>query len=83
MRDNRIEMGMIMSKEDLDTSAFYAISSQQTELMIALDHSMINMNLALRSTLNNQQVDSYRKKIELLNNRKLKGRSGEARKRIK
>jgi len=81
MEANRSEMGSIMSKVDLDTSSFYKISSSQTKLMLALDHSMIDMNLALRSTLNNEQMDSFLRKIEMLNKRRAMARQGEPQKR--
>ena len=75
MEANRREMGRIMSKEDLDTGSFYAMSSKQSELMLALDHSMINMNLALRGTLNNEQTEAFLKRIEMLNKRKSMART--------
>ena len=81
MEVNRREMGKIMSKEDIDTSSFYAMSSVQSKLMLALDHSMIDMNLALRSTLNSDQVESFLGRIEMLNKRKSVGRPGEQQKR--
>jgi hypothetical protein len=81
MEANRSEMGSIMSKADLDTSSFYKISSSQTTLMLALDHSMIDMNLALRSTLNNEQMDSFLKRIEMLNKRRAMARQGEPQRR--
>jgi uncharacterized membrane protein len=80
MEENRREMGIIMSKEDLDTSSFYAVSSVQSKLMLALDHSMINMNLALRSTLTSDQMEPFLKSIEMLNKRKSMGRTGEPQK---
>ena len=81
MEANRRQMGSIMSKEDLDTSSFYAISSVQSQLMLALDHSMVDMNLALRTTLNSEQVASFLKRIEMLNKRRSMGRPGEQQKR--
>jgi Spy/CpxP family protein refolding chaperone len=81
MEANRREMGIIMSKADVDTSSFYAMSGLQSKLMLSLDHSMVNMNLALRATLNNEQMMSFLKRIEMMNKRKLKGRPGETHKR--
>jgi len=81
MEENRRKMGIIMSNEDIDTSSFYAMSSIQSELMLALDHSMIDMNLALRSTLDSEQMDSFLKRIEMLNKRKSMGQRGEPQKR--
>jgi uncharacterized membrane protein len=81
MEVNRQEMGAIMSKADVDTSSFYAMSAMQSQLMLALDHSMIDMNLALRGTLNNEQMVSFLKRMEMMNKRKLMGRSGEPHKR--
>ena len=83
MRDNRQEMGDIVSKDEIDTISYYAISSVQSELMKALDHSMVNMNLALRSTLDIKQKKLFLKRIEKLNTRKLMGRPGDPRKRVK
>jgi len=85
MEENRLEMGSIMSRSELDTSSFYEISSLQTELMLALDHSMINMNLALRSTLNTEQMGSFLKRIEMLNKRRSMARQGDPqmKKRVK
>lgn len=81
MEANRREMGIIMSKNDVDTSSFYAMSALQSKLMLSLDHSMVNMNLALRATLNNKQMMSFLKRIEMMNKRKLMGRPGETHKR--
>jgi hypothetical protein len=57
------------------------MSAMQSQLMLALDHSMIDMNLALRGTLNNEQMVSFLKRMEMMNKRKLMGRSGEPHKR--
>jgi len=81
MEENRREMGVIMSKEAIDTSSFYAMSSVQSQLMLALDHSMIDMNLALRSALNSDQMDSFLSRIEMLNKRKSMGHPGEQQQR--
>ena len=85
MEDNRKKMGAIMSKEKIDTSSFYAMSASQSRLMLELDHSMVNMNLALRSILNNEQIEVFLNRIEMLNKRRSIGHPGEARmrKRIK
>ena len=83
MRENRQEMGIIMSNDVIDTIAFYAISAQQNDLMLVLDHSMVNMNLALRNNLNSEQMELFLRKIEKLNNRKLMGRPGDPRKRAR
>ena len=69
METNRRQMGGIMSKVDADTSSFYAISAIQSDLMLALDHSMVDMNLALRATLNNEQMMTFLKRIEMMNKR--------------
>ena len=81
METNRRQMGAIMSKVDVDTSSFYAISAIQSDLMLALDHSMVDMNLALRATLNNEQMMTFLKRIEMMNKRKLMGRAREQHKR--
>ena len=81
METNRRQMGEIMSKTDVDTSSFYAMSAIQSKLMLALDHSMVDLNLALRGSLNNEQMMSFLKRIETMNKRKLVGRSGEQHKR--
>ena len=81
MEANRQKMGVIMSKAEVDTSSFYAMSATQSELMLALDHSMIDMNLALRGTLNNEQMVSFLKRMEMMNKKKLMGRPGETHKR--
>ena len=74
MEANRREMGIIMSSDKLDTTVFYAMSSVQSQLMLDLDHSMIDMNLALRSTLDSEQMTAFLKRIEMLNKRKSMGR---------
>jgi hypothetical protein len=81
MEANRRDMGMIMSKADLDTIAFYEISALQSHLMLALDHSMVDMNLALRTTLNSDQMVFYLKMLEMGNKRRLKCRPSDSQKR--
>ena len=81
MEANRRQMGVIMSNADLDTSSFYAMSAVQSQLMLALDHSMVDMNLALRSTLNDEQIELFLKRIERGNKRRLMGRQADPKKR--
>ena len=83
METNRRQMGAIMSKADIDTSSFYAISALQSKLMLALDHSIVDMNLALRGALNNEQMMTFLKRIEMMNKRNLMGRSSEPHKRTR
>ena len=74
MEANRRQMGVIISTTDVDTSSFYAMSAVQSQLMLALDHSMVDMNLALRTTLNDDQIKLFLKRIEMGNKRRLSGR---------
>ena len=83
METNRRQMGAIMSKADIDTSSFYAISALQSKLMLSLDHSIVDMNLALRGTLNNEQMMTFLKRIEMMNKRNLMGRPSEPHKRTR
>ena len=76
MEENRRQMGVIMSNTDIDTSSFYAMSARQSQLMLALDHSMVDMNLALRTTLSADQIKLFLKRIEMGNKRRSMGGQG-------
>ena len=73
MEANRRQMGLIMSNTDIDTSSFYTMSAMQSQLMLALDHSMVDMNLALRTTLSANQIKLFLKRIEMGNKRRSLG----------
>jgi len=81
MEENRENMGMIMSSEELDTSAFYGLSALQAQHIANLDRSMLEMNIALRTTLNLKQRQLFIKRIEAINNRKFHKPVGREKKR--
>lgn len=70
MEDNRQKMGLLMSKIDIDTNEFNKLSAKQAILMNELNHSMITMNLALRTTLNDEQLELFLTKVEKMGKRR-------------
>jgi len=69
MEKNRQAMGGLMSTVNIDTNKFNELSADQGILMQELDHSMINMNLALRTTLNDEQLKTFLAKVETMRKR--------------
>ena len=69
MVKNRREMSLIISEINIDTTKFNELSANQGILMQELDHSMITMNMALRTTLNDDQLKAFLAKVETMSNR--------------
>lgn len=67
MAINRNKMGDIMSLPNPDTSQFSNFSAKQGILMQNLDHTMLEMNMALRSTLEDKQMKLFLDRIDMLN----------------
>ena len=67
---NRQKMGLLMSKIDIDTNEFNKLSANQAILMNELNHSMISMNLALRASLNDDQLVLFLTKVEKMGKRR-------------
>jgi vesicle coat complex subunit len=67
---NRQKMGLLMSKIDIDTNEFNKLSAKQGILMQELNHSMISMNLALRGSLNEDQLELFLTKVEKMGKRR-------------
>ena len=55
MHKNRRAMLALLSLEELDTSAYRKLSSNQTELLARLDNSLLEMSIAFRANLNETQ----------------------------
>jgi len=69
MENNRQKMSLLMSDIDIDTNEFNKLSANQGILMQELDHSMINMNMALRTTLTDEQLKAFLTKVETMSKR--------------
>jgi hypothetical protein len=70
MTQNRELMNTMMGQLEVDTTEIYKLSANQGTLMQELDLSMIKMNLALRSTLDEKQMQTFLERIETLSNRR-------------
>ena len=69
MENNRQKMSLLMSDIDIDTNEFNKLSANQGILMQELDHSMINMNMTLRTTLTDEQLKAFLTKVETMSKR--------------
>jgi Spy/CpxP family protein refolding chaperone len=69
MENNRQKMSFLMSDIDIDTNKFNKLSVNQGILMQELDHSMISMNLALRTNLTDEQLKAFLTKVETMSKR--------------
>jgi hypothetical protein len=69
MQINHRQMAIVMNQMAIDTMAFNKISAGQANLMLELNHSLMEMNLALRSILNEDQLKLFIERVGALNKR--------------
>jgi Spy/CpxP family protein refolding chaperone len=81
LENNRAKMGAVMSSNNLDTSAYYHLSQLQLTLIGTLDKAMLDMNMAFRETLTEDQTRLFLEKVESMNQTRIHERSPEAMKR--
>lgn len=72
MNENHFKMSNILGQAIVDTSEFYALSDQQGLLLIKLNQSMMAMNIAMRNTLDERQMQTFLQKIKMLNKGRVK-----------
>ena len=70
LHSNRFEMSEIMSEINPDTTQFYTLSLEQGKILQQLDRSMLSLNIAMRETLDTDQMETFRQNIKKLNSRR-------------
>lgn len=69
MNENRVAMGELLSKAELDSTTFLQTSAEQVRLMQDLDYTMLKMNLEIREILSKEQLNEFLSRLDQLNKR--------------